>query len=555
MLDFIFLNFISASLIASILIILVLAVKKMVGDRLSIRFYNMLWLLVLLRLVMPFTIESPFNMIDLFPASSHMFSNYDTLFQEQSNCSITEEERQGNFINESSKNRKTNISQPFPTLIRILVFIWLLGAFLSALLYLIITISFVRQKKNFNKLTDPEIQQLLKRCCEKIHIHKNIPLYTNSYFKTPCISGLINPSIYLPEDICKKNSPYQLQYILLHELAHYKRKDLFYNLWAALVLSIHWFNPLVWLAVKEMRYDREVAADIYVMELIGEDGIMPYGMSIINLASLFSKKRLQFNLLNFNETNNQVERRITMIKKFKKGSYKISVIAVIAFIAIAVLVFTQTNRENTSAVGPNTALQEKLVVIDPGHGGIDLGASYPQNISDINDIEVMEKDLNLKISLKLYDMLKESGINVKMTRQEDKEMSPEERVVFANDEDASLFVSIHNESQPDSSQNGTVTFFCPSSTKSSFGITDEKAAQIIHGKLTKQLNTTDRGLCQASFKVLKSTDMPAVLTDIAYISNEADREHLMTEEFRTKAAQALHDGIIEILEEMIKTES
>lgn len=568
MLCSVFSHFLYSSLIAGILIILILAMKKVFHNRLSVRFYNMLWLLVLIRLLMPFQIETPFNIANLFPIPNHIISNYDFIDDETGDGNNLEQMKsQRNSANKSYDFRKQNDTQPFQLTFTILAKIWLLGFLSFALAFLIFVINFKYRAKTFKKVTDPELQLSVKQCCDRLHIKNSIPVYMDKYIKSPCIAGLISPGIYLPEDICDKIPLYQLQLILLHELVHYKRKDLLCNLLTILALCMHWFNPLVWLAAKEMKYDREIASDTCAMEVIGENGVIPYGMSIINMSSLFSIRQRQFNLINFNETTSQVERRIYMIKNFKKGSYKISAIAFIIFIGIAAVTLTQfmdssqaTNPVvGTDTVLSDTVLQETLVVIDPAHGGNQLGAIFPNLFPQEDflpdDIEVMEKDLNLDISLKLYNMLKESGINVEMTRQEDTTMTPKERVDFANSLDASLIVCIHAAAHPDNSRNGTITHFLHSNHKSPYGITEERVAQLVQEELVKQLGTTDLGLCKANFTILRDTKMPAVLTEVAYISNESDRKNLMTEEFRTKAAQALHDSIINVLEEMVQTES
>ncbi|MDD3363512.1 MAG: N-acetylmuramoyl-L-alanine amidase [Syntrophomonas sp.] len=253
-------------------------------------------------------------------------------------------------------------------------------------------------------------------------------------------------------------------------------------------------------------------------------------------------------------------------------SYIIFGVAVIVFLVIAATILTNAvskHEENNPSFTKNISwlnspidsinsitykqkIKEKLVVIDPGHGGDDPGAIYPHNNTNSKLIEVSEKDFNLDISLKLYDLLKNSGIRVEMTRQDDRTLKLQDRGELANRLNASLFVSIHNDSYKISSRNGTTTYFNPSINAASYGITGKRAAQLVQKELVKELGTIDIGVRELTPKMMYSnTKMPIVLAEVAYISNDSDRQNLNTEKFRMKAAQGLYVGILNILNEMI----
>lgn len=569
MLNNIFTHVLYSSLIASIIVVVLLSIKKSSRNRLSGRVYHLMWILVLLRLMMPFEIESPYSIVRIFPENTQMIlssqeymsmqpaDHYSTRIQ---NSSDLQEVDAGHYYDD-----KTGNSSPWN--LGFFSRIWLIGVLGIACFAVFITIRFKRRSKDFEMVHDPEIIKLVQKCCNRLGIKKAIPVYMDSYFHSPCIAGIFNPSIFLPKDICSHILYHQLEHILLHELAHYKRKDLIYSWWAAMAAMIHWFNPLVWLAVREMKYDREIASDAYVMELLGASAVIPYGTTLIKLASMFPEHLAPLNLANFNETHKQIERRITMIKMFKKGSYKMPALAIISFILIGALTLTiagNINQEGNPALNANATvahennmvnnkIKNMLVVIDPGHGGEDFGGIYPFSTTDPKFIEVKEKELNLEISLLLADMLKKSGIQVQMVRQDDRTIELDQRIESANQSNATLIVSVHNEVHPDESKNGTRTFYYSTGNETLQEVPGEKAAQIIQSHLVAQLGTTDLGISNNKFKILDQTDMCAVITEISYITNDSDRQNLLNEEFRIKAAQALHDGIIEVLNEMVAT--
>lgn len=194
----------------------------------------------------------------------------------------------------------------------------------------------------------------------------------------------------------------------------------------------------------------------------------------------------------------------------------------------------------------NPGAKNKVVVIDPGHGGKDPGAVYKD--------EIKEKDANLDISLRLYKMLKNAGVKVYITRKDDAFVELAERAELANRLDATLFISIHNNAIQDPDYDGTMTLYYPSSSDyySAYGITGRRLAQIVQEEMVKHLGTTDRGLRERpKLVVLNKTKMPAVIAEVAFLTNESDRQKLKTDSFLQKAADALYVATIRALNESV----
>ncbi len=182
---------------------------------------------------------------------------------------------------------------------------------------------------------------------------------------------------------------------------------------------------------------------------------------------------------------------------------------------------------------------DKTIVIDPGHGGRDCGA--------INkSAGLMEKDLNLDIALKLQSLLIKAGFNAILTRTEDRDvtwdgspdrMELEARADVGNNLQADVFLSIHNDSSNNKNLNGTCTYY--------YKDIDYNLACKIQANLVAHLNTANRGLKKANFYVVKHTKMPAVLIEVAFMSNKDNARLLADPEFRTKAAEGICQGLIE----------
>ena len=176
-------------------------------------------------------------------------------------------------------------------------------------------------------------------------------------------------------------------------------------------------------------------------------------------------------------------------------------------------------------------LKNVKIVVDAGHGGRELGA--------IGCCRNYEKDFNLSIARYLEFYLKEMGANVYMTRNSDRFVSLNDRVKYTNDKDAQIFISIHANSLPDSSNpqkhRGSSVYYYYDEAR--------PLSEAIINALSKEMNINIEGVNQASFAVVRNTSAVSILVETAYVINPDDNELLMTDNFRKKYAKVLADGI------------
>jgi len=184
------------------------------------------------------------------------------------------------------------------------------------------------------------------------------------------------------------------------------------------------------------------------------------------------------------------------------------------------------------STGSGGSTSSKLVVIDPGHGGTDPGAVFGK---------YFEKVYNLDIALRCEKILKSKGVSVELTRTTDKTMSLNERVKFANARNAYLFVSIHNNSMPIGTKGSMLLYHYTSYRGKPY-------AQIMLDNLVKDLGTAKIGIQgRQNTVVLRDTKMPAILAEVACMSDAGDLALLNTDSFIQKAAESIANSIIQIL--------
>ncbi|WP_035347533.1 N-acetylmuramoyl-L-alanine amidase CwlD [Halalkalibacter hemicellulosilyticus] len=193
----------------------------------------------------------------------------------------------------------------------------------------------------------------------------------------------------------------------------------------------------------------------------------------------------------------------------------------------------------------NLPLSGKVIIIDPGHGGIDGGA--------VSKAGVLEKDVTLAISEQLRDYLQEAGALVLMTREEDRDLADADtqkirhrkiqdlkrRVEVINESDADLFVSIHLNAIPSPKWSGAQVFYNRAIPE------NEPMAKFVQDELRVNLeNTTRQAKPIHNVYVIKEATIPGVLIEAGFLSNPFESEQLNTEEYQQKVAASIYQGLL-----------
>ncbi len=195
-------------------------------------------------------------------------------------------------------------------------------------------------------------------------------------------------------------------------------------------------------------------------------------------------------------------------------------------------------------------LGDYKVVIDPGHGGSDPGAI---GYNEDGTIALQEKDVTLPIANMVYKILRENGVKAYYTRNTDVYVTLSDRVEFANNIDASLFVSIHCNAFTSDDVNGTLVMHHTTKDTKEYGVSGKDLANNILKYLPDALGTQDSGRTDGSaMYVIRKANMPSVIVETAFISNEDDREKLADKKLQEKAAEAIAKGIIDSVKKLKK---
>ncbi len=177
-------------------------------------------------------------------------------------------------------------------------------------------------------------------------------------------------------------------------------------------------------------------------------------------------------------------------------------------------------------------IENRIIVIDAGHGGKDPGTS---------GYDEQEKNINLKVAKLVEQRLTELGAHVVMTRDDDTKLELQDRVDIAKENYADIFVSIHTNSASNNDANGTETYYNTSTNEN--GAESKLLASAIQSEIVKIVGSADRGIKDNELYVVKHNDIPSVLVELGFLSNEVDAELLLDDNVLVKYADGIVSGI------------
>ncbi|MBD7968812.1 M56 family metallopeptidase [Paenibacillus gallinarum] len=363
------------SLMASVVVILILGIKTLLRDRLPVKWQYALWLVLIVRLILPWAPESSFSLYNLFPKATN--SSTETMFTGVGDYEITSssfltevEEMNGNNhstgVTASVENKVAGntqgeengvplqqplLSSEIPWLYVSVFLVWVLGVSVLAFQLWKVNRKLNRAHIQNGLKEDAQMLQYLKECKESMGIKRAIELKVTDRVDGPALIGVIRPRILLPASMEGTFSAKELKYIFLHELVHYKHKDILVNWVMLFLLVVHWFNPVLWYAYRRMREDQELSCDHKAISYVKDSEVKEYGYTIIKLLTKRSNIPNSHLLVtaNFSSDKLQIKRRIMMITKFRRKSLLWSVLGLVVVSAFMLVALTNAKADSKYA--------------------------------------------------------------------------------------------------------------------------------------------------------------------------------------------------------------
>ncbi len=349
---YIFISVLNMSITASYVALTVIATRLLLKKAPKVFCYA-LWSVVLFRLVCPFSFSSTFSFLSLLHSTNEYIpQNIGVMEQPTVNLSVDGANSVINNILPAAAPLAS--ANPMGIIMDIAADIWLI---IMVILLIYSVVSYLKTKG------------MVKHA---IPIKDNI--YETNRISTPFVLGFIHPKIYIPSHITLSELPYILQ----HEQTHIKRLDYLIKPVAFLALILHWFNPLMWLCYSLMSKDMEMSCDESVMKHTDSDIRRNYSQSLLSCST---KQSGLLSPLAFGESN--VRSRIKNVLNYKRPTFWLSAVALIAVLVIAVSLISNTVNRDVPQIYIHTENDQSKEAIlgtygwDFGYKKVQADASIP----------------------------------------------------------------------------------------------------------------------------------------------------------------------------------
>lgn len=331
----------SVSIMATITVVFIMLIQRILHKRIKPRWHYLMWLLVLVRLLLPWHLESNLSIYNWlsYPDTIHEIYPADEI--------RTHEEL---AIGDSLQN----------ILYKCAMYVWMLGIVLFAIYTFVINRKFaLKITKETRPITDIGILQLFTQSRQLMSIHKPVTLVVSDKLSMPTLFGFRNPCLVIPQSVVNSLNQEQLRHVFLHELAHCKRNDIGVNWLMQFLLIIHWFNPVLWYAHQRMRDDQEIASDALALSYIEPARRDEYGYTLIQLLESYVRPVSVPGNVYLSGNKSQLKRRIMMIKQFQFNSYRWSFLGLAAILIISGCSLTNASADKKSATESNPPIVDQ----------------------------------------------------------------------------------------------------------------------------------------------------------------------------------------------------
>ncbi len=312
----------SLSVSGALLLLLILGLKPLYKNKFSKRWQYYIWIVVALRFLLPFTpdttiIGSLFEKFDTTAITNEIPTNPNVPVPADTGNSKAEPIQTNREITTAA------MREPFNKYV-CLFFIWSALALVLFVRKVTVYQGFIQYIKAGNKeVSDIKILNLLSDCEEKLNIKTRVELSCNPLIASPMLIGFFRPRIILPVGELEDK---ELSYIFVHELIHYKQRDMFYKWLIQIVVCVHWFNPFVYLLEKEVNKSCELSCDEKVISVLDDTARREYGDTLISFLKSNNLYKSSLASVTLTEGAEQLKERLGAIMNFKSKTKTIRVL-------------------------------------------------------------------------------------------------------------------------------------------------------------------------------------------------------------------------------------
>ncbi|MCB2291023.1 stage II sporulation protein P [Clostridium sp. CS001] len=321
-----------SSLTGSVIVLMTLIVKGLFRNKLNPTYHYYVWLILLIKLIIPFGPQTPLNISNIYDNFHVQSITSKNTQSTQINSSIQLENTALGGLTSTSDFQPSNksvisnaMSIPLKNKVnieKVFCFIWMFGVVLLTG----ILIAGHKKLREIVKVSIKDIhsthKEILYNSMKSMNIRTEVDLSYSEQISSASLSGLIKPKILIPVNVAVNIRVEEFKYIIMHELTHLKNKDIFIN-WVITLLSvIYWFNPILLYGFHKMKQDCELSCDSRVISYLDEGENVQYGNTLIRVLELGGNSNRLVGTTLMVMNSSEIKRRIIMILKYKKINIK-----------------------------------------------------------------------------------------------------------------------------------------------------------------------------------------------------------------------------------------
>lgn len=346
---------IRSSLMAGILVVLVLILQFLLRNKLEARWKYLLWLPVAIRLLLPWAPESSLSLYNVLSLEAitpgiHEQNQSPTIKKEAERFSVAPVLSERSLTLETNRIEEESALNHEAETVQESRFWWSgfkqIGFFNFCMLVWLAGVLFLTVKTVYDQLRlkqalregrtieTPLLSSLFHEEKQRLGVKRKVRFVASERIPGPSVVGFNKPVIVISPSLLGTLQKDQLQYILAHEFAHIRRWDVAVNWVMHIILILHWFNPLLWLAVHKAREGQEMACDACALDRLSPQQSSAYGQTIIHVLEYFSSNHHQPGLVGLSATHKQMKKRLLMIKHFHNKSYHLSILGMTVILAL-----------------------------------------------------------------------------------------------------------------------------------------------------------------------------------------------------------------------------
>lgn len=298
---------------SSVLILAILIIKALFGKNLSRRANYCLWFLAAVRLVLPFSVSSPFSIMTILDIPS----------VQNVTATVNAKASSQEIVLNGANFAEQGFAMPLLTPAAFVTIIWLTVTALLFLWFLFVNIGFYAKLKKSRRLANYD-------CKLKVYIADGLA--------SPCLAGVFKPCIYVTQQVFENKQ--DLKNVIAHELCHYKQLDHIWSILRLALVSVHWYNPLVWLAANISKDDCELCCDEAAIKMLGAQQKTQYGDTLLRLADNSCVKSFAASATTMSCGSRSIKKRILILAIGKKNLVWATAASVLLLAVAAGITFT-----------------------------------------------------------------------------------------------------------------------------------------------------------------------------------------------------------------------